>query len=326
MPASERLLAGLRSRAFPNHLSEDSAAVAQTVVDRGGDSVLGIVFFGSRKTNARPDRWSGYDLFVLTRDYLGFYRSLKTRGALRRGPALVSALNSVLPPNQISLRIGSGEAAPLAKCAVVSLSTLVRETSAARRDHFFAGRLFQPTEVLFTRNAAVADQVLVALGNAHAATFSWVRPWLPPAFDVETYCRALLRVSLGREIRPEPATRAEALWEAQRAYLTETYSVLLEDLVERNALERRGSGEYALVRPVSLLERLRVELYFRTSKVRATTRWFKYMVTFDDWLDYIVRKAERHSGDKIVLGRWERSLPVVFLWPRLIRFLRRRNP
>jgi hypothetical protein len=325
MRPSEALTEAIRSRAFPERASEDGAAVARAVAESGGESVLGIVFFGSRKTNARPDRWSGYDLFVLTRDYPEFYRSLKAARAMKRGPMLVAALNSILPPNQISLRLGGGEDGPLAKCSVVTLSTLVRETSERRKDHFCAGRLFQPTEVLFTRNRQVADEVLGALASAHAVTFSWVRPWLPPVFGVETYCRSLLRVSLGREIRPEPATRSDALWEAQRGYLTETYSVLLQDLVDKGDLEPRGSAQYALARPVSVAERLRVELYFRRSKVRATARWFKYMVTFDDWLEYIVRKVQRHSGQEIVLGRWERALPIVFLWPRLVRYLRGRN-
>jgi hypothetical protein len=324
MRASEALLAGIRSRTFPEQASEEGAVVAREVVESGGENVLGVVFFGSRKTKARPDRWSGYDLFVLTRDYLEFYRSLKAAGALKRGPSLAAWLNSILPPNQISLR-APGDDAPLAKCAVVSLATLLRETSEGRKDHFFAGRLFQPTEVLFTRDSTVAREILQALGSAHAATFSWVRPWLPPIFGVEAYCRALLGVSLGREIRPEPATRADALWEAQRTYLTEVYSVLLLDLADAGYLEARGAGQYSLARPVSLTERLRVDLYFRRSKARATARWFKYIVTFDDWLEYIVHKAQRHSGETIVLGRWERALPVVFLWPRLIRFLRRRN-
>ena len=55
-------------------------------------------------------------------------------------------------------------------------------------------------------------------------------------------------------------------------------------------------------------------------------RWFKYMLTFDDWLDYIVRKIERRSGQRVELTRAERRFPIIFLWPkafRLIRALRR---
>jgi hypothetical protein len=33
-----------------------------------------------------------------------------------------------------------------------------------------------------------------------------------------------------------------------------------------------------------------------------------------------VRKAERHTGQKITLTERERRHPLVFLWPRFLRF------
>ena len=325
MTSPDRLREAIRVRAFPAEPRGEVMSLVRAVVDGGGSSVLGIVFFGSRKTKASPDPWSGYDLFVLTREYRDFYRSLQGAGALKRSPRLVAALNTVLPPNQISVR-AAGESPALAKCAVISLATLLRETSPRRRDHFCAGRLFQPTEVLFARDAATAESVLDALVDAHRLTLSWVRPWLPETFDVETYCRSLLRVSLGREIRPEPEGRSEALWEAQKDYLSVVYDILLAELAAAGELRSTGTGTYALARPVSLGERVRTGAYFRRSMARATERWLKYMVTFDDWLEYIVHKAERHSGQKIVLTLRERRLPIVFLWPRVIRYFRHKGP
>ena len=251
----------------------------------------------------------------------GFYRSLQEAGALRRNRNVVAALNAVLPPNQISVH-GAEEPRSLAKCAVISLAALLHETSPRRRDHFCAGRLFQPTEVLYARDAATAESILDALVSAHVTTLSWVRPWLPHTFDVDTYARTLLRVSLRREIRPEPEGRSEALWRAQKDYLGTVYDILLRDLVTAGELRTAGDGLYALCRPVSVRERLRIEAYFRRSTLRATERWLKYMVTFDDWLDYIVHKVQRHTGEEIVLTPRERRLPIVFLWPRVVRYLR----
>jgi hypothetical protein len=77
---------------------------------------------------------------------------------------------------------------------------------------------------------------------------------------------------------------------------------------------------------VSAAEGLRVRLYFARSKFRATARWLKYVVTFEGWLEYIVRKAERHTGESVVLSPWERRLPVPFLLPRVVRHLRRKPP
>jgi hypothetical protein len=324
MRASEALRAAIRSRVLPGTLSGDPADLATFIALSGGEGVLGLVFFGSRKTDARPDSFSAYDLFVLTKDYRPFYRHLWETGALRKSPNLLAALNVVLPPNQVSLR-SKGSGAPWrAKCAVISLESFVRDASKGRRDHFCIGRLFQPTEVIYVSDPSSLERILDAIANAHTETFSWARPWLPDVFDVSQYCRTLLTVSLGQEIRPEPSGRARELWEAQKAYLQPVYSVFLEDLLEQGELVKGGGG-YSLARAVTSWERTRIRLYFRWSLVRATARWGKYIVTFDDWLEYILRKAERHAGHEIVLTEKERRLPLLFLWPKLVRYLRQKD-
>lgn len=326
MAAPERLIEEVRARVLPERPDPDAQAVARAVAELGGPDVLGVVFFGSRKTQAGPDPWSAYDFFVLTRDYRGFYRALKDRGALHRSAALVAALNALLPPNQVSITIRS-EAGVVrrAKCAVISLGRFLSETSPRREDHFCLGRLFQPSEVLYAGDEAARESMVRALASAHALTFTWVRPWLPPRFDADTYSRTLLRVSLRGEIRPEPEGRADALWDAQKDHHRAVFGVLLGELARSGELVENAVGGYSLARPASAGERLGAEAYFGWSKVRATARWAKYMVTFDDWLEYILHKAERHTGQPIALTARERRLPIVFLWPRLIRYLRQKD-
>jgi hypothetical protein len=300
--------------------------VARAVVEAGGAAVRSVVFFGSRKTRARPDAYSAYDLFVVLSAYTPFYRSLGEKGRLRHRPSLVAALNAWLPPNQVSIPVNLGDGTRvLAKCAVVSETTLQRGTSAVRRDHFMAGRLFQPTEVLYTAGPEAEAAVIGALVSAHALTYEWIRPWLPARFDVADYCRTLLRVSYAGEIRPEPEGRAEALWRAQEDYLRPVYGVLLKALQERGDLVEPVPGVYALARPATGGEKLRGRLYFQRSLVRATARWAKYVVTFEDWLEFLLRKVRRHSGQEIELTERERRLPLIFLWPRVIGYLRHKD-
>jgi len=321
-----RLRAAVRSRVVSDPATPPARA-ARWMAATAGPSLLGVVFFGSRKTQAGPDPWSAHDFFVLTRDYRSFYGALHAAGGQRRSPTLVAALNAVLPPNQISLLpLIDGEVGLRAKCAVIALDRFVRETGPRRRDHFCAGRLFQPAEVVFAANEDMHERILDGLVSAHLATFGWVRPWLPDRFDVETYCRTLLRVSLSREIRPEPTgRRADSLWNAQRDYLTAVYAAFLEDLAESEHIDPHGDGSYSLREAVGPGERFRVALYFRWLMLRATVRWLKYMITFEDWLDYILRKAERHTGERIVLTTRERRLPLIFLWPRVFRYLRQKK-
>lgn len=322
----EALRRAVAERVRPAAARPEVERVARAVVEAGGPAVRAVVFFGSRKTKARPDLYSAYDLFVVLSAYTPFYRSLRDQGRLRHPPSVGAALNAWLPPNQVSVNVTlDGGVRVLAKCAVVSEAALQRGTSPARRDHFIAGRLFQPTEILYAADPEAEAAVVSALVSAHALTYEWVRPWLPERFDVAEYCRTLLRVSYAGEIRPEPEGRAEALWRAQEDYLRPVYSTLLDALRERGDLREQEPGAFALARPATTGERLRGRLYFQRSLVRATARWAKYVVTFEDWLEFLLRKARRHSGQEIELTERERRLPLIFLWPRVIGYLRHKD-
>ena len=324
MNAPPELAAAVRERVLGGDPSPEAAALGRHLVEMAGDSVSAVVFFGSRKSRARPDPYSAYDMFVVITDTRAFYHRLAAHRAVRRSPAVLAALQAVLAPNQISVTASPADAAPRAKCAVVTAAMLRRQTSHARDDHFCLGRLFQPTEILYTAPGREAE-MLDVLVTAHALTYVWGRPWLPARFDVGEYCRTLLRVSFAAEIRPEPEGRAQALFEAQEAYLRPVYATLLAALARAGELRDVSAGLYELARPVGTLERVRLSAYFRWSMVRATARWAKYVVTFDDWLDFIVRKARRHTGEDIVLTERERRMPLVFLWPRVIHYLRNKD-
>jgi hypothetical protein len=130
---------------------------------------------------------------------------------------------------------------------------------------------------------------------------------------------------MSAEIRPEPLGRAEALVESQREYYASVYGLLLQELLGRGELVARSEGRFALARPPGSGERARSFLFFRWSLLRATLRWSKHVLTFDDWLEYILRKAQRHTGREIVLSERERRWPLLFLWPRVLRYLREKD-
>jgi hypothetical protein len=292
--------------------------------------IRAVAFFGSQRTKAGPDRFSAHDFYVVVDAYGPFYAALHRAGRLRRSPRVLAFLNRILTPNQISLRLPAGEGGELhAKCSIISVDQLHCEVSPWRCDHFTIGRLFQPAELVFSRDAAAEADTLDALATAAVATYFWGRPRLPPSFDADTYVLAVLRESLRREVRPEPTgRRAEALHEAQRAEQVPVYQALLEGLRQDGELRLADGGassRYVLAERVGLLERLHVELYFRWSTARATLRWFKYVVTFDGWLDYLLRKVERHTGQKVELTESERAHPLLLLWPKVIRYLRHKN-
>jgi hypothetical protein len=318
------------------------AAVAARVLSPEGDAALeeaaqelalashgtldGLVFFGSRRTGAaRANAWSAYDVFVLVHRYRPFYETMREAGLSGKRPGFLAVLSRWLPPTQYSIRF---EGLPVhLKATVIRTDTFHRESSPRRRDHFCIGRLFQPSRILYARDRATRDALVDDLVSAHAATWQWTRPWLPSAFDAGGYGCNALRVSMSWEVRPEPPGRAEALWEAQREEQVPVFEALLGELAARAEIVPApvAEGLWSAARPPGRGETLRLKLYFRRSIVRSTTRWLKHVVTFEDWLEYILRKAQRHGGGPIELSERERRWPLVFLWPRVFRYLRARR-
>ncbi len=176
----------VQGRSFDGASRNQVLAAASELARLGGDAVVGVVFFGSRRSGAaRADSWSAHDFFVIVRAYLPFYDALHARGVIHRGPRLMALVSHVLPPSQVSLRLeGEGTEPFHAKCSVIDLRSFRRETSFRRRDHFCIGRLFQPSEVVYAASTEIAEDLLDALVSAHTETYSWVRPWLAPRFDV----------------------------------------------------------------------------------------------------------------------------------------------
>src|SRR6185295_6871206 len=77
--------------------SGPAETLAREVAAAAEGEVLGVIFFGSRRTAAaRSDAHSAHDLFVLVRSYRGFYQALRRAGKTGKRPWLLAALNVVL--------------------------------------------------------------------------------------------------------------------------------------------------------------------------------------------------------------------------------------
>lgn len=322
---AEGFAAALRARVLAEPGDAAARAAARAVADLGGEGVAGVIFFGSRKSEAGFDRHSAWDFFLVTRSYRPLYSRLRASGRLAQSARLVAALNAVLPPNQLRLELALADGGVTAKCAVIGLGALERATSRRRQDHFCAGRLFQPVEIVYAADPESRERMLAAVESAHRETWSWIRPWLGARFDADDYYRTLLRVSLSGEIRPESSRRAAALWEAQREHRRAVYPLLLAELCDAGELVPAAAGGWSVARPPGGAEIARLRLYFAVSKLRATVRWLKYMVTFDGWLDYIVHKVERHTGREVKLTPSQRRYPLLLLWPAVFRHLREKD-
>jgi hypothetical protein len=285
-----------------------------------GDNLAAVILFGSRLLGTSPDPHSAADLFVVVEEYERFYSDIGRRLPARRRAGIMAALNRFLPPNIISVR-DPGDLRAGTKCFVISCGDLEVALSDGARDHFCRGRMMQQFQIVHARTPADGARLEERLLDARRLTLEWVPLYLPRRFSVLEYCRRMLERSYAGEIRPESKSRVGEVFEAQRHYLILSYTRVLEDGVRGGRLERED-GLYHLVARPALRSRLRWRLFFMGSKLRATLRWSKYMLTFDDWLDYIVRKVERRTGLHLELTPNERRWPIFLLWPKVFRVFR----
>lgn len=298
--------------------------LTESLVEVAGNQIRSVLLYGSHLVGTAPDRYSAYDLVVVVEKYLGLYRALRHGGFTHRPPRLMASLAWMLPPNVIAYA-PDGPEGPIAKCLIISAEDFERELSSRSRDHFMISRMIQDVGVLYARDPAAERWVLDGLAAARRTVLDWAAPYVTSPFTAEILAREMIAICYGSEIRPESGSRPAAVFEAQRDYLVETYGRLLVDASSKGLLVREGDA-YRCLRQPGPMARFARSAYFFASKLRVTSRWFKHVFTFENWLPYLVRKVERRTGMRVELTALERRLPLIFLWPRLIRVLRSRPP
>jgi hypothetical protein len=311
----------------PDQVPPEVRDIVDLLGEACGRNLVGVVFFGSRLLGTSPGEGSAADLFVVVENYLRFYEAIGSRLPTSRHSGIMAALNRMLPPNIIYVNDPGGLRAG-AKCFIVTEGDLAHGLSADAKDHFFRGRLSQRVHIVHARSPKDRVAMERRFEAARYLTLDWVPLFLGERFGVLEYCRRMLEVSYAGEIRPEARTRVAEVCDAQSSFFRLAYDRVLQEAVREGELVAEGD-QFRLAKKPSWRRRWRVGHFFRRSKLRATLRWFKYMLTFDDWLDYIVRKIERRSGVRIELTKAERRFPIVLLWPkalRAIRAMRRNDP
>jgi hypothetical protein len=303
----------------PDAQAEDLSAYLARVY---GPSTVAVMHYGSHAQGRRPAADSAFDFFVVVDSYRDAYTSLKAAIGTNYSPGLATALANRLPPNVIAVTQpmpdGTGRRA---KCCVLSLAHLQWACSPRAWDHFCQGRLMQVVLIGWSRDAQATAAIEAALSAVRHHTPAWVTPSLPGTFSVEDYLVTALRRSLSGEIRPEQADHARTLVAAQMETLRPLYQAVLDAELAAGRFVAEAPDRYRLQTAPSAWHRLRVRLYFHHSKVRATVRLLKHVVLYDGWLDYIVRTVARSVNAKVELTEREKRWPLVFLWPRVIRFI-----
>jgi hypothetical protein len=301
----------------------DDERLHQTVhslIEAGGGGVAAVLLYGSHVQNSNPDRWSAYDFVVLVDGYSSFFRAMGKVAHARRPTWVLTLLSQFLPPNIISF--GKSETGlPMAKCAIVNPRHLRGFLGRHSRDHFLKGRAVQKLALAWTRSPQDEVEMVSALRVAREGVVQWVRPFLPEDFNLKTFARTMLRVSYQGEIRPEASDRVDEVFASQTQTLLAIAQESLAAAIRSGVVTLDGEIYSWTVTP-GRLSKSWYSLYFTSSKARAFARWFKYVVTFDGWIDYIIRKIQRRAGFEVVVTERERRWPAILLWPKFFRVVK----
>jgi len=292
-----------------------------------GDSLLAVILYGSCLNEKLKKPTSIYDFILVCDSYWKFYR--KKRYAV---------LNQILQPNVHYLEIPSPSRFPsphrgaggvrgnmlACKYNVISLEHLKKATSNRARDIFIFGRLGKRVGIVYAKDEAALDAIASCIHSAMCTNLAFLLPTLPDKVSLDDLIIRLLSMSYAGDFRIERETKVEELFEAEKDFYRYAYGWLTEKARDNGLpLVREGNTCRALFSPEERERRNQQTLSFlRRSRRRSVYRWPKGLMTFGNYLDYLLTKVERSTGQRIELTKWERRFPLILGWKHFFRLKR----
>jgi hypothetical protein len=188
---------------------------------------------------------------------------------------------------------------------------------------YFWSRFTQPSGLVFARDDDVEARIVRAVAAAVHTFVARAVPMMDTPFGSEALWQRGFALTYASELRSEQAEGVGSLYATQPG----RFDALLEAYAERPdaAVARSPTGGYQPRGALPGRARARVAWGARrvAGKLLSVARLVKAAGTFDDPLDYLLWKIERHSGIYIEPSERARRHPLVFAWPLLWRLYRR---
>jgi hypothetical protein len=284
------------------------AGFAAEIAARGGEGVVGVLFYGSALRTGATDGL--LDFYVLLDDLSAWdWSKAAERGA------------RTLPPNIEYAETTTAGMTLRAKIAIMSLAQFRKHARARSYDTTIWARFAQPCALVFARDEAargiVAEAVSIAVGGAAW----WAAHLGPRSAPADAFWRALFSRTYASELRVEGANRSGSIVDAAPGRYAAILPLALA--AERIGFSDRG-GEIA----PELTDQARADAERawarrkRVAKPLNLARLAKAAFTFSGGVDYIAWKIERHSGHKIEVTPFQRRHPLLAAGPALWRLWR----
>ena len=273
-----------------------------------GEALLAILVYGSW---LRGKRDTMLDFYVLVEDY----RTLDS--------AWQGWMCRLLPPNVYHIHHKNNDQKTKSSelRAKYALLTLGRFRKAVQHDFhsYFWARFAQPCEVLYVRDEASRAVLTEALNSAATTFVQRVIPAMGDNFSSSELWTHGLALTYQCELRTESSNRGESIYEFDPAYydgVTSAFSrqnTSLSNAKDENLYSNQSNG---FSRKISLLTwwLRRVQ-----GKLLSVLRLVKAAFTFNEPLEYLLWKIERHTGLYIEPTERQLNHPLIFAWPLLWR-------
>ena len=312
MNATARPKAFALQQDFPSSPALD--LLVETLRDRHGDSITAVLFYGSCLRSG--DLLDGIvDLYLIVDDYRSFYDS-----------KLQAIANRLLAPNVFYLEIPAGARTLRTKYAVVSVADFQRGVSWRWFHSYIWARFAQPTAIAWCRDTASKKLMQAAQATAVRTFLNRVLPRLPAKGSVQTLWQRGFKMTYAAELRSETASRPAELVAASSDYFCAATRLTASAL--NYTLLVYGKDEDARYEcTVPRLSRFASRFAWPARKIQgkllSILRLLKALFTFDNGLDYIAWKLQRHSGTRIEIPEKVRRRPLIHVWGFLFQLYRR---
>lgn len=277
----------------------EAKQMAEAIAAEHGNSVIAVLFYGSCLRDRTAE--GVLDFYVLVDDYKNFHASTLSAWA-----------NAALPPT-VTYRHGKEARA---KIAIISARDFAKKMQPSGADTTLWARFCQPSALLYSRDPRATRTTCEALADAITTAVVWAKRLGEGEEATSELWTGLFRHTYGAELRVEDGKdRGGMIYARSSDYFD---SMLDPALVRAKGkpdqknwgIDKQGGRSRRYRRSWA---RKRIQ-----GKILNILRLVKAAFTFEQKVEYIQWKVERHTGEPLVLSDFQKNYPLlnapVILW------------
>lgn len=284
------------------------------ILARHGKAAQAILFYGSCLRSG-DDLDGLVDLYLLVDNYRAAYTS-----------RLQAFFNRLLPPNVYYLEREFEGQVVRTKYAVLSMADFQNGTSKKWFHSYLWGRFCQPTALLYARTDEVAKLVQEGFARSVLTFIRRVLPRVDSDFTARQIWRRGLELSYRAELRSERPEKRAGLFDSAPDYYENITRIVMNAAPLPVEIFTGPDGvSYRARIPAwrRSLSRMTWGLRSIQGKLLSVLRLLKALATFENGVDYILWKIERHSGVSVDIEPRLKHRPLLAMWVLSWRLYRR---